>query len=77
MASHLKTLRKRRGLSVEEVATRAGTSPTVIVQDENFNQRPGPELERKIADAIGFPVGVIWPDDTPQAKRVPLPLHLG
>lgn len=74
--SFLKTLRKRVGLSVEEVAVKAGVSPIVIVQDENFFKRPGPDLEMRIAAVLGFPAQVIWPPDKPQAERVPLPIFI-
>lgn len=61
MCPNLKILRKRTGLSVEEVAVRADVPPGTIIQIEGYDLCPSDELKEKIARAIGFPVGVIWP----------------
>lgn len=61
MSPNLKTLRKRIGFSVEEVAARAGVPPETIVQIEDYYLCPSDEVKEKIAHAIGFPLGVIWP----------------
>lgn len=61
MSSYLGTLRKRLGLSVEELAVKAGIPALTIVKDE-YGQCPDPESREKISVAIGFPESVIWPD---------------
>jgi transcriptional regulator with XRE-family HTH domain len=74
MSPHLKTLRKRVGLSIEEVAARAGEPAGTIFQIEDCNIIPSDELKERIARAIGFPVEVIWPATKP-SDRIPAPLH--
>lgn len=77
MACHLREFRQRYGFSVEEIAEMAGTTARVIVNAEERGERPGPELEKKIAQAIGFRVDLIFQDDKPQTERMVLPLHIG
>ena len=54
----------------------AGTTARVIANAEELGERPGPELEQKIAKAIGFRVDLIFQDDKPQTERIVLPLQI-
>lgn len=76
MACHLRELRQRYGFSVKEIAEMAGTTARVIANAEELGERPGPELEQKIAKAIGFRVDLIFQDDKPQTERIVLPLQI-
>lgn len=62
MSSYLGTLRKRVGLSVEELAVKAGVPDFIIAKDERCGQCPDLDSREKISAAIGFSESVIWPD---------------
>jgi transcriptional regulator with XRE-family HTH domain len=56
MAKRLKTLRRRRGLTQEALAERAGLSRTYLARLETARQDPTLSTLVKLAKAFGVPV---------------------
>src|SRR5260370_37706096 len=52
-AGRLKELRTAAGLSLKEMAERAGVTPDAIVKLESGNRKPGWETVIALADALG------------------------
>jgi lambda repressor-like predicted transcriptional regulator len=57
----LRALRQGQGLSLWGLAVRASTSPGTLSAIERWGYRPGADLQRRIAAALGVAVGEIWP----------------
>ena len=74
-ATMLKELRKKRGITLEELARRVGTSKQTIHRYENgvISNIP-PEKVVALADALSCAPGDLmgWSDDAPSVKRLPL-----
>lgn len=60
--SRLRALRERRGMTQEEVAELASTSPTTIVRAEQGKDVRPPTLKR-IAKALGVPTEQLLADE--------------
>jgi transcriptional regulator with XRE-family HTH domain len=56
MAKRLKTLRRRRGLTQEALAAKAGLSRTYLARLETARQDPTLSTLVKLAKALGVPV---------------------
>jgi transcriptional regulator with XRE-family HTH domain len=57
IGAHLRELRTRRGLSVRELATATGFSPSFISQVENGQASPSISSMERIAEAVGVTMG--------------------
>jgi transcriptional regulator with XRE-family HTH domain len=53
---------KREGVYAYQVATAAGISPALLSLIVRGRCRPTPVVARAIADALGVPVGRVFPD---------------
>ena len=58
----MRRVRTERGLVIAAIAARAGCSPGLIVSVEKHGHVPTPGVRRRLAAAIGVPVGTIWPE---------------
>ena len=58
----LREVRQVRGLVLQALAVRAHTSPATLVAIERYGHRPGPELQTRIAEALGVPREELWPE---------------
>jgi len=67
------TLRKARtaaGLTMIELARRAGVSP-VMVESIESGRTPGSLINRhRLSDALGIPVRLMWPDSMAQYQEL-------
>jgi len=63
--SHIRALRHERELSQEEVAHRAGLHVTYLSGIERGKRNPSLKNLRKIAAALGVPVGDLFSFDAP------------
>lgn len=61
MENRLRELRLGRGMVLQELAVKAGTSPSMLVAIEKYGHLPGPDLRERIAAALGVAEGAIWP----------------
>ena len=59
MAKRLKTLRRRRGLTQEALAAKAGLSRTYLARLETARQDPTLSTLVKLAKALGVPVAAL------------------
>jgi len=71
MSLRVKDLRQQRGWSQWALATRAGTSPTMLCAIEKHGHVPGPDLQRRIAQALEVSVTDLWPEPAPEPAAVP------
>ena len=63
--AHLRALRLNLGLSQEEVAHRAGIHVTYLSGIERGVRNPSLRNIRRVAIALGFPVGELFSFDEP------------
>ncbi|MBB5808683.1 Zn-dependent peptidase ImmA (M78 family)/DNA-binding XRE family transcriptional regulator [Saccharothrix ecbatanensis] len=71
--SRLALARARRGLTVVELASKAGTSPASIGDYEHGRRHPRPATTAKLTEALGFPAGFLEADDVPELEVVTRP----
>jgi transcriptional regulator with XRE-family HTH domain len=57
MATRIKALRDRRGMTQEQLAERAGVSRTYLARLETARQDPTLSMLEKLAKALGVKVG--------------------
>jgi transcriptional regulator with XRE-family HTH domain len=68
MQNRLRQLRRERGMPLLELAAKAQASTATISMIERFAHLPGIELRERLAQALGVPTTLIWPDlATPSA----------
>lgn len=60
-AEQVKTLRKQKGLTQEELAHRVGLRQSTISMIENAQFRPEPTTIAKLAKQLGVPSEQLWP----------------
>lgn len=66
MASNrLREFRKDQGLALWGLAARSHVSASLLSAIEKWDYRPGPEVRRRIAAALGVEPSVIWPEFDP------------
>ncbi|HXW13028.1 MAG TPA: helix-turn-helix transcriptional regulator [Terriglobia bacterium] len=63
-ASRIHRLRRERLLSLEELAARAGLSPSLLASFENGQEVPALEMFDRLADAMDVPVERFFYDNT-------------
>jgi transcriptional regulator with XRE-family HTH domain len=56
----LRAERKRRGIALLALATRAGCSTQTLLAVERYGYSPVPTTRRRIAAALGVPVATVW-----------------
>jgi transcriptional regulator with XRE-family HTH domain len=61
MENRLRALRLERGMTQQELALRARTTPALLTWVERYGYLPGPELQERIARALDVTPEDIWP----------------
>lgn len=59
----IRSLRKAKKMTMQELADACGVTPSQISHIENGKRNPSAELARRLADVLGVPVGAILGDD--------------
>jgi transcriptional regulator with XRE-family HTH domain len=59
MATRIKSLRERRGMTQEQLAEKAGVSRTYLARLETARQDPTLSTLEKLAKALGVKVGTL------------------
>ncbi len=74
VGARLKELRRARGYSVRELASRATVDHVTVVRIENNHTEPQPRTLRKLAEALGVDVRFFYSEEpiTPLAQAVRL-----
>lgn len=70
VAATVRSLRHARGLSVEQLAARAGVSKGALVGLENATANPNLATLVRIADALGVPVSTLVEQRAPQPVQI-------
>jgi len=70
VGARLKELRRARGYSVRELASRAKVDHVTVVRVENDHTEPQPRTLRKLAEALDVDVGFFYSEEpiTPLAQ---------
>ncbi len=66
MINNLWEVRKRLGIAQWGLAALARVSATTVSAIERWGYQPSKEVRERIAEALGVPIGSIWPDDADQ-----------
>jgi DNA-binding XRE family transcriptional regulator len=61
--NNLRKLRRAQGLSLWGLAVGVGTSTTTLSAIEKWGYRPGVDLCKRIASALGVNIADIWPEE--------------
>lgn len=60
LSLHISTIRKSKGLTVPEVAEKAGYEPSMIRKLENGSILPAPGKDEELAQALGVSLDQLW-----------------
>ena len=63
MRNHLRQVRKARGLALWALATRTGSSATMLSAIERHGYTPTSPVRDRIARALRVATAAIWPDE--------------
>jgi transcriptional regulator with XRE-family HTH domain len=74
LGQQLRTLRKRRGLTLQQLADLTDLSRTYISQIETGTANPSVATLKKVADVLGVPMGALFSDGLDQPPDPPAPL---
>ncbi len=74
LGQQLRTLRKRRGLTLQQLADLTDLSRTYISQIETGTANPSVATLKKVADVLGVPMGALFSDGLDQHLAPPAPL---
>lgn len=72
----LREIRQEMGITLRELAVRAGCSSATVGDIENFGYTPRPDTQEKIALALGLSPDEIWGVDTGPSREVQIPNHM-
>ncbi len=61
VSNNLRSIRRTKGLALWGLAARAGVSATTLSAVERWGYLPGPDVRRRVAEALGVEAPEIWP----------------
>lgn len=73
IGDRIRETRKRRGMSMADLARSAGVSPGAVSRIEGGERSPGSDTAARLARALGVEVGSLMDEEAPQAPPVGSP----
>ena len=69
LGNNIRRIRKEKGITIQDLATATGLSPSFISRMERGDLNPSIASVKKLADALGIQVGSLFQEDSTEAAN--------